>query len=286
MPPRGHSSSSHSSRSSSSRSSSSRSFSHSSSSRSSSRSYSSRSSSDRYRSDRYRSDRYQSDSSNDDWNDGDSPSYNNDDYYDTPGSIGLYKMLIIVGIILLSFAGLAWFFGSQDSRSTSIIAEEQVGNTEEATVDEGSADKNPAVSNTDIFGEDIYLKKIDNNTYKMVSGSEFYDLKLSWNSEYESYYSIPDDCYLWYNTEVIPNLWQYWYEGISSDYGDYGWMEYEEPDGWFIETDDSTWVELPSKYDSSKLWHIVDDEPESNSDDTEEAGLNVDVERPAPDVQK
>ena len=233
MPPRGHSSSSHSSRSSSSRSSSSRSFSRSSSSHSS-RSYSSRSYSNRSYSNRSYSDRYRSDSSYDDWNDGDSPGYSDNDYNDTSSSGGIFIMIFIVIIIMLLYVVVALYMSNRSSRSIRTGAEEPRVYTEESTTKESANDKSSATSNTDIFGEAVYLKKIDDNTYKMVSESDPYDLKLKWNSEYESYYSIPDDCYLWYNTDVIPNLWQYWYEGISSDYGDYGWMEYEEPDGQMI----------------------------------------------------
>ena len=78
-----------------------------------------------------------------------------------------------------------------------------------------------------------------------------------WNKEYESYYDPETDCYFWYNDTTKTHTWQYWYEGISSDYGDYGWMEYDASKSlWYIEVSDGEWIELPSKYDRSRLWHI------------------------------
>lgn len=76
-----------------------------------------------------------------------------------------------------------------------------------------------------------------------------------WVSEYDSYYDKPSDCYFGYKEDT--DEWQYWYEGISSDYGDYGWMEYDYGDGnWYIETSNGNWELLPDKYDTSKLWHF------------------------------
>ncbi|MBO6166170.1 MAG: hypothetical protein J6O17_07395 [Eubacterium sp.] len=271
MPPRGHSSSSHSSRSSSSRSSSSRSFSHSSSSHSS-RSY--RSSSSSYRSNR----------SNDRWGDNDSDRYRNDDYYNTPRSGGgsFYGTLLCIAFfVIMALFEVARFKDDLYETSERQAAEQSTRTYQE---EKTTAAQSNAVQDTDIFGETLYLKRIDNNSYMLVTESDSYDMTIKWNSEYESYYDRDSDCYLWYNTEVVPNLWQYWYEGISSDYGDYGWMEYEEPDGWFIQEKKSKWVELPGKYDSSKLWHIVDEDNGSSSDDTEEATLEGDAEKPLPDT--
>ena len=78
-----------------------------------------------------------------------------------------------------------------------------------------------------------------------------------WNDEYECYYDKETDCYFWYNNTTKTHTWQYWYEGISSDYGDYGWMEWdEEEDCWIIEISEGEWIYLPDRYDQSYLWHI------------------------------
>lgn len=118
-----------------------------------------------------------------------------------------------------------------------------------------SGSSGSSVSNTDIYGTTIYLRYVGPNTYKITDDTVEYDKKLTWDYGYDSYYDKQSDCYIWYNTDVSPNLWQYWYEGISSDYGDYGWMEYE-PTGWYIEKSEGNWVSLPSGYDTSELWHI------------------------------
>ena len=76
-----------------------------------------------------------------------------------------------------------------------------------------------------------------------------------WYDEYESYYDEESDCYFWY--KEADEVWEYWYEGISSDYGDYGWMQYDYFDeAWYIEVSDGDWQVLPDKYDASSLWHM------------------------------
>lgn len=78
-----------------------------------------------------------------------------------------------------------------------------------------------------------------------------------WWPEYDSYYDPETDCYFWYNDEIDYPAWHYWYEGISSNYGDYGWMEYDEAEQrWYIEKDYCDWIVLPEKYNSDRLWHI------------------------------
>jgi hypothetical protein len=81
---------------------------------------------------------------------------------------------------------------------------------------------------------------------------------LQFDRETGNYYDRESDCWLWLNTDVTPSVWQYWYEGISSDFGDYGWMEWSEKDrAWYIETSAGNWNRLPSRYDTSSLWHIA-----------------------------
>lgn len=76
----------------------------------------------------------------------------------------------------------------------------------------------------------------------------------------EDWYDSQTKCWFYYNDTVSPYQWQYWYEGISSDYGDYGWMEYDMSEGaWYIETDDGNWVHLPGNYDTKNLWHMTDE---------------------------
>ena len=111
-------------------------------------------------------------------------------------------------------------------------------------------------TNPEIFGKTIYLKS-GANGYEYTSSSDA-EKTLKWQAADDCFYEPVSDCYLWYNTDVEPALWQYWYEGISSDYGDYGWMEYEEGK-WYVEAGENNWILLPdSKYDMSKVWHFSD----------------------------
>ena len=81
------------------------------------------------------------------------------------------------------------------------------------------------------------------------------DKVLLWDEEYGSYYDLDSDCWLWYNDGVEPAVWQYWYEGISSDFGEYGWMEHDNT-GWYIEASEGNWVRLPNGYDTAERWYI------------------------------
>ncbi len=74
------------------------------------------------------------------------------------------------------------------------------------------------------------------------------------------WYDSTTQCWFWFNTDTPPYQWQYWYEGISSDYGDYGWMEFDmDSQQWYIEVDDGDWELLPDTYDRSYLWHFTDE---------------------------
>ncbi len=101
----------------------------------------------------------------------------------------------------------------------------------------------------------LRIVRTGENSFRPAESGESPDKSLAWDSDYESFYDPDSDCWIWYNTDVQPPVWQYWYEGISSDYGDYGWMEHDET-GWYIEADYGDWIELPGKYDSSALWYF------------------------------
>ena len=102
---------------------------------------------------------------------------------------------------------------------------------------------------------DDMIRLADNGDGSFSMTDDAGDKILTWEADYDSYYDAESDCYLWYNTDVEPAVWQYWYEGISSDFGDYGWMEHDD-DGWWIEADNGSWIPLPETYDQSGLWYI------------------------------
>ena len=96
---------------------------------------------------------------------------------------------------------------------------------------------------SDDFSDTIYVDAIGRECHWHKSGN---------------YYDSVSDCYFWLNTNVYPAIWQYWYEGISSNYGNFGWMEYDfDENQWYIEKTKGNWVVLPDKYDQSKLWHMT-----------------------------
>ena len=108
------------------------------------------------------------------------------------------------------------------------------------------------------FGSEIRLSLSGQSAYRYAgSADQTYDKRLVWDSDADSYYDASTECWIWYNTDVEPPIWQYWYEGISSDYGDYGWMEHDSS-GWYIEKSQNNWIQLPAQYDTSKLWYIVE----------------------------
>ncbi|MBR0353210.1 MAG: hypothetical protein IJH53_08395 [Oscillospiraceae bacterium] len=110
-------------------------------------------------------------------------------------------------------------------------------------------------SNVALFGETVYLKRTEEGEYAITNDSGAADKVMQWSNYDDSYYDPDSDCWIWCNTDMSPRVWQYWYEGISSDFGDYGWMEHEDT-GWYIEESEGRWIELPDSYDTSGLWYI------------------------------
>lgn len=79
---------------------------------------------------------------------------------------------------------------------------------------------------------------------------------VSWSAQYDSYYDAQTDCYFFLNTEMDPAVWQYWFEGISSQYGDYGWLEWDAKETrWYVQTGSDKWELLPET-SASDLWHF------------------------------
>lgn len=130
---------------------------------------------------------------------------------------------------------------------------------------EDNYNDNKMPSNVEMFGSIVYLDHIGNNIY-VISDDEIYDKKMSWDYASEMYYERESDCYLWYNTDVDPSIWQYWYDDISGD-DYYGWMECENS-VWYKEESETSCPEYTG--DTSNLWHILNDfdevQPELNTE--------------------
>ncbi len=79
-----------------------------------------------------------------------------------------------------------------------------------------------------------------------------------WDDEYECYYDPETECYFFKNYEFDPPVWQYWFEGVSSDYGsDYGWMEWDYNERcWYVQKSKNSWVKLPEREYTDWLWHF------------------------------
>ena len=107
-------------------------------------------------------------------------------------------------------------------------------------------------TNLEIYGTDIYLEEISPDVYRICDEEEDYEKHITWDYGARSYYDYDSDCYLWYNTDVSPNLWQYWYDDIAGD-NYYGWMECEG-ENWYIEVSDTDWELYEG--DTDGLWHI------------------------------
>ena len=104
------------------------------------------------------------------------------------------------------------------------------------------------------IGNTIYLRRVSSG-YKLVNSSDSYDKKLVKDSD-DNYYDETTGLYLYYSKEY--DVWQYWYEPISGNFGDYGWMEYDiDEKQWYIEVDSNNWIVVPSNFDTSDLYWIA-----------------------------
>lgn len=116
--------------------------------------------------------------------------------------------------------------------------------TEDAGYESGYQSGNGSGSTPEKVSDSIYVEEIGRMCY--LDGMDWYDSETK--------------CWFWYNNETAPYQWQYWYEDISSDYGDYGWMEYDMgEDAWYVEAAEGEWIPLPQQYDTSDLWHMTDE---------------------------
>ena len=59
-------------------------------------------------------------------------------------------------------------------------------------------------------GQDtLALVQTGAHSYRVAESGEAADLTLGWDRDSESYYDPGSECWVWYNTDVSPNVWQY-----------------------------------------------------------------------------
>lgn len=104
------------------------------------------------------------------------------------------------------------------------------------------------------LGKTIWLDETEPGVWLVVE-PETGSKRITYDSTITYYHCVPDRLWFWYDTEQTPNRWQCWYEPISADYGDYGWLECRGGI-WYVEEDEGRWVRLPEKYDTAQLWSI------------------------------
>ena len=110
-------------------------------------------------------------------------------------------------------------------------------------------------NNNSLIGKTVYLQRDGYNSYKLVNSNyadNEIDKILTRDSD-DNYYDAETGLYLYYSKDY--NVWQYWYEPISGNFGDYGWMEHDQ-EGWWIEADYNNWIKVPSNFDTSNLWYV------------------------------
>ena len=195
------------------------------------------------------------------WVDDDYNDYYNDGYYGTGnifGKLGFWT----VPVILIIFAIVVWSMkGNTNSDLRRAEGYEDYGRSYayEEEYDE-PANYDSINSNVDIFGRLFTARTTADNTLGITkSTQDAHDKEFLWNDDYSSYkvQGTKDD-WVWFNTDIHTQIWQYWFGDISKDYGDYGWMEYHyDTNEWYIEVTEGNWKPLDtSKYDTSKLWHF------------------------------
>ena len=157
----------------------------------------------------------------------------------------LVNLSMPIVIMIVMFIMMAKINGETSSEFERLIFTESTPVEEYDPVEETE-------TNLEIYGTDIYLDEILPDIYRICDEEEDYEKHLTWDYGARSYYDYDSDCYLWYNTDVSPNLWQYWYDDIAGD-NYYGWMECEGED-WYIEVSDTDWELYEG--DTDGLWHI------------------------------
>ena len=112
----------------------------------------------------------------------------------------------------------------------------------------------PSANTYEKVAEQNYVDNNTNTGHQSVY-VEALERSVPWNYEYETYYDKNTDCYFFKNYDLEPPIWQYWFEGVSTPYDEYGWMEYDfDENCWYIQTNAETWEKYTGSTDG--LWHM------------------------------
>ena len=159
------------------------------------------------------------------------------------GSSPISKIIILIVSIMIGGTAISTCSDSNDDYNSNY------NSSYESTYDSSDYDYDD-----DYDYQNPYDNEINNQSYIYV---DELGRKCKWSDENGSYYDEETDCYFVYLEEETYSCWQYWYEGISSDFGEYGWMEWDENEQlWYIQDRDGSWMVLPGKYNKDYLWYI------------------------------
>ena len=170
---------------------------------------------------------------------------------------------VLIGLGLLLFISL---FRSCGKTGSPQVVSVRPTNTVQLILPTARPTSAPAVSAS--AGGTIRLGQNADGSYYLITDGSTANKILKWDANSDSYYDPETDTYFWYNTDLENPVWQYWVEGVSSDYGDYGWMEYNNGK-WYVEVSDGNWREYTGN--PSGFWYITDKKSDSTGSSSSSA---------------
>ena len=187
-----------------------------------------------------------------------SPSHSNADFY--PFAIIIVLFCIVGFIIVIANSGEDKTYSYKNNRSATwatMSPEEQASYAERMATATHTPTPTPKPTEIPGYCVKFYPKEaFTDRLYVEELGRECVKDNKNTN-KFPTYYDAETGCTFRFNDKRSPAEWQYYYDGISSQFGDYGWMEYNFRDSkWYIEAAQNNWIKLPDKYDASKLWHL------------------------------
>ena len=167
---------------------------------------------------------------------------------------GCSKVAIFFCIALLTVIPAIFMLVCWGIAIYSVVTDKAGKDTKKESNDIVTAPYEHRESNVEQFGEYLYLKKLEDNSYELVTENDSYDKELSWSKADDCYYEYEPNFYgVWYDPSS--KEWRYWTKSISGDDKSYGWMRCEE-NGWEIQDKENEWVRLSEEYDRNDLWYI------------------------------